>query len=356
MKKERIYTYFRFFYVVVFLVILILFVYRRNQFLNVMSFPDKSTYHDGTENNHSLVDLDTSKGLELSYNLNTSIEYPYIGLSISVPKEFSKTFKHSNYLEISISSNQKKIIPIVLIEELNCFSIHGKTLAKRQLNFELSVNTGNETYQIPFTDFKVPYWWLNQNNVNNEDLPAFVPQNISEIALQNNILAKVGTLDSYTVTSLKIQKDWKNYLFLLPFILLISVELCIRLDQKKEVVIIFKPINENIELTKVDEWSLIQTYIANNIQNENLKLELIEKETGIRKVKISELVKQKSSLSFREYLNQIRINEAKNLLGTTKMSISEIAYNIGFSNPTHFNRVFKQLTEFSPTEFKNSKQ
>lgn len=104
----------------------------------------------------------------------------------------------------------------------------------------------------------------------------------------------------------------------------------------------------------MDEWSLIQNYMAEHFPNSELKLDLIQKDTGIAKTKISELIKKKTGLSVKQYINQIRIHEATQHLKSDNFSISEVAYRVGFSNVSHFNRVFKELIGKNPSDYKVS--
>lgn len=52
-----------------------------------------------------------------------------------------------------------------------------------------------------------------------------------------------------------------------------------------------------------------------------------------------------------EYINRLRINQAKELLANTDMSVSEIAEAVGFTDQNYFGRVFKKLTGTSPKKF-----
>ena len=51
-------------------------------------------------------------------------------------------------------------------------------------------------------------------------------------------------------------------------------------------------------------------------------------------------------------LMKTTIEKAKEQLSTSQLSISEIAYNLGFEYPTSFNKLFKRKTEMSPLEFR----
>ena len=51
------------------------------------------------------------------------------------------------------------------------------------------------------------------------------------------------------------------------------------------------------------------------------------------------------------YLNETRIHHAQELLGTTSMKISAIAYRVGFHDECYFSKVFKKYTGVSPTQY-----
>lgn len=60
------------------------------------------------------------------------------------------------------------------------------------------------------------------------------------------------------------------------------------------------------------------------------------------------------NLKFGEYIRKIRIDKAIQLIQTTKLSLSEIAYLTGFSDSSHFNRIFKKHTGKNPSEIRGS--
>ena len=56
------------------------------------------------------------------------------------------------------------------------------------------------------------------------------------------------------------------------------------------------------------------------------------------------------------FLNELRINKASQLLKNKGLSISEISYQSGFNNLSHFNRQFLMIKKVTPTEYRNSLQ
>ena len=85
-------------------------------------------------------------------------------------------------------------------------------------------------------------------------------------------------------------------------------------------------------------------YLGSNFSNQNLSLFRMSEEIGISSNKISAMIKKRYNLTFRQYLNTIRIAESKRLLQETKLQISQIAYRVGYTNLTHFCRTFKEVT------------
>lgn len=67
---------------------------------------------------------------------------------------------------------------------------------------------------------------------------------------------------------------------------------------------------------------------------------------------VSKLFSDKLRWGFREYINSLRINKAKELLADATLSISEIMFACGFSNQSSFNRVFQEFCGCTPREYK----
>ena len=61
---------------------------------------------------------------------------------------------------------------------------------------------------------------------------------------------------------------------------------------------------------------------------------------------------QETGQTFKEYLTEIRIQRARELLRSTALKSFEIADQIGYSDPHYFSYVFRKHTGQSPTEFR----
>lgn len=71
---------------------------------------------------------------------------------------------------------------------------------------------------------------------------------------------------------------------------------------------------------------------------------------------LSKLFRSKMGMNLREYINQIRIEEARRMLLTTSLSVSEIAGHVGYDNISYFSTVFRKLVGMSPVDWRNSRK
>lgn len=68
---------------------------------------------------------------------------------------------------------------------------------------------------------------------------------------------------------------------------------------------------------------------------------------------LSDLLKQETGKTALELIHLYVISEAKNLLSFGEISISEIAYRLGFENPPYFSRLFRKEVGMTPKEYKS---
>ncbi len=69
---------------------------------------------------------------------------------------------------------------------------------------------------------------------------------------------------------------------------------------------------------------------------------------------LTQILKADTGMTLCEYLNDIRLKEAKNLLLNSNRTISEIAYEVGFSDEKYFMKLFKQKENVTPTQYRNA--
>ena len=71
---------------------------------------------------------------------------------------------------------------------------------------------------------------------------------------------------------------------------------------------------------------------------------------------VSKIFATKLKYGLREYINELRISKAKNLLSKTDLKIIDVMLECGFRNQSSFNRVFSEICGVSPSEYRRRKK
>ena len=108
-------------------------------------------------------------------------------------------------------------------------------------------------------------------------------------------------------------------------------------------------VNESADKKIVD----ILNYIQSNIYfPENLRALAISNHFGISENYLGSYFKQHAHESLQEYITKYKLRLIENRLLHTGMRVNEIANELGFTDKSHLNRIFKKYRGMSPTEFK----
>lgn len=106
---------------------------------------------------------------------------------------------------------------------------------------------------------------------------------------------------------------------------------------------------------KAPQWTkelkeMIQDQMDTNM---SLSLQQVSEELEINSAYLSrEFSKYFDNLSFGDYIRKMRIEKAMLLMETTNYLLTEIAYLTGFSDQSHFNRIFKKQTGQNPSAYR----
>ena len=110
---------------------------------------------------------------------------------------------------------------------------------------------------------------------------------------------------------------------------------------------------DKIEMKSPDEVLMekILKIINKNLDNPNLNVEMLSSEVGISRVHMHRKLKELTDMPARDFIRSIRLKQAGELLKNKKLSISEVAYAVGFSTLSHFSSSFKEFYGMSPKEY-----
>jgi len=109
-----------------------------------------------------------------------------------------------------------------------------------------------------------------------------------------------------------------------------------------------------------EETNSANSFIVNNAIEyikehyaEKIRLVDVADEIYVSQWHLSKLINKHTGSNFSEILNGIRIEKAKSLLKNPALKIYDIAEQVGFSDLTHFSRVFKKIEGISANEYRN---
>ncbi|MFE5323895.1 helix-turn-helix transcriptional regulator [Paenibacillus sp. NPDC056579] len=86
--------------------------------------------------------------------------------------------------------------------------------------------------------------------------------------------------------------------------------------------------------------------------HEDITLDLMADKLNITPGYLSTYFKEKTGMNFSDYLNDIRIQRAKQLLQNVELKIQEVAANVGYQNANSFIRMFKRYSGITPGEYR----
>jgi AraC family transcriptional regulator len=88
---------------------------------------------------------------------------------------------------------------------------------------------------------------------------------------------------------------------------------------------------------------------------EEFSLERLASQAGLSRFHFQRLFKSATGVSPSQYLIDLRMNEARRLLRETKMSVIDVALEVGYTDPSHFARLFRRETGLSPSEYRRQR-
>ena len=90
--------------------------------------------------------------------------------------------------------------------------------------------------------------------------------------------------------------------------------------------------------------------------SQDISIQDIADKLGVHRSYLSSIFKDFHKISPKEYLLEVRMKRAKELLETTNQPIKIIAYSVGYLDPLHFSKAFRQYYDCSPSQYRTSKQ
>ncbi len=272
-------------------------------------------------------------GLKIKIN---SDEYPYP--STDIPQKFLKPRKLTSYF-------------IVLIES-------GSVTYKLDLQ-EITLTDGHLLFAMPNQVFTPPdkagnlkYFKLlfdeNTLALLPQQFPFLVnPLNSQTITFENAARQRVKKGFEILNQILHIDKHQTDTEIILAYLNSLLVELNSAYFKNKEPINIF-----NINLSKFIEFKLVvETHLT-----EQPSINTIAEKLALTTNSLYRIVKEYAGVSPKDFFTNRLMIEAQRKLHYSKLSVKELAYELGFNDPDYFSRLFKKCTGKSVSEVLETRQ
>ncbi len=120
-------------------------------------------------------------------------------------------------------------------------------------------------------------------------------------------------------------------------------------------IIISRNLNKNVAIPTISEEEKVSdvlTYIRQNVLDKDaIRIKKIAATFNMSPSYVSVFIKKHAGISIQQYVIQTKIKMAERLLKQTNLNISEIAQKTGFTDSSHFNKLFKKYTGKNPSDF-----
>ena len=93
--------------------------------------------------------------------------------------------------------------------------------------------------------------------------------------------------------------------------------------------------------------------VETNLENENFGPEELAREAGMSQSNLNRKLKSINNQTISQFIREIRLKKAKELLQNEDLTIAEISYCVGFGSPTYFNNCFHEYYGVAPGEMRN---
>ncbi|HEX2945884.1 MAG TPA: AraC family transcriptional regulator [Clostridia bacterium] len=126
-------------------------------------------------------------------------------------------------------------------------------------------------------------------------------------------------------------------------------------EKKSYIYLIFKSIalyageRKNNQNTKI--YEKIHAFVAENY-NKELSLEKVAEVVGLSPSYLSFIFKEISGMNFVDFINEYRLEKAKELLNSSSMTIAQVAEAVGYMNANSFSKTFKKYVGVAPGQFR----
>lgn len=320
----------------------------------------------------SRAKVDTAgRVLTIRTTLDTGARYPVAGGILFLGPDSQTVDFSRGTVDFELGPSSLPNLNICLIEHLPGFTRDDAWQTARYECTSRELLPGTSLYRIPVTDFVTPSWWHVVSGLRQSQVGEEKRSRILRIVLQGGDGTPLGKELDLRVRSIVVRSTnpWILWglglaglllgIFHAGWILAKSVggrEPLATIPPAAPAAIAAPTLGGAIPFQPVEATSYadreresIIECIARDYPDADLTLEKVARSTGVPLDRVTAHIKTASGLLFKAYLNRVRGEAARKLLLETDLPVAEVAQRVGYGSVPHFNRVFRELFDATPT-------
>lgn len=111
-------------------------------------------------------------------------------------------------------------------------------------------------------------------------------------------------------------------------------------------------VEQHQEITKYSHLTRSTIRTIHQRYHEDLRLRDIADELFVNAMYLGQVIKKETGQTFSQYFNDYRMKQAERLIVQTQKNINEIAFEVGYTSAGYFNRMFKEVYQVTPKEYR----
>jgi len=326
------------------------------ELLQAATFADKERENGQSE----IIKFEDGKDFKaLHFELRNEFISPYAGMSFFQEGKYWN-LRNYNEVEIEAELQNTRNLELTLATYQNGVTKENEPITFRHNVMEVPVLENVTVCKLPLEQVQTAQWWLEKFKLRSTELGPVDWEKTSSLSFVAKIRLDNTKAQLLKINRILFRKNLEVFYGISVLLLLIFYAVTGFYSKK----IFRKPVKTEKKEGNTDvgsnakiseEEQILLDYLASHYADPDFTLGKMSGTLKFSEKTISGIIKKHSSMSFKEYLNSIRLSEAKRLLNIGDKNISEIAYEVGFSSPNHFNRTFRNLEGCTPTEFRTQK-
>ncbi|MBU2986882.1 helix-turn-helix domain-containing protein [Saccharophagus degradans] len=332
-----------------------------------------STLNDAQEGGASIINIiKNSHNLNFNYLLIDKVEYPFVAAVIAFDElEGATTFvdlrKYST-LRMNIRCSQKNVLSFFMHSDDLAITDRSNFSSYRISEVLIPCDIYWAEVEVDLHHLYVPPWWLHKFGLEHSD-QSYSLSKVLALSFAGSHHGPVNKKVEVSIQDIRLQgKDWRymwafTIIFLLAWgaVLLWLLKLYTRslVSEIERKITQARPLvaYKKISIAPHKEDSLAATvlrFFATEYSNPAMSLEYATEKLNINRNKLNGVLKQELNLTFNAYLHKLRMVEAGRLLDSdVGISVSELAFRLGYTNTNYFYKVFKNEYGCTPKKYKD---